>query len=64
MKIILSITLFFICAALIAFTELIPQNERAVTTEQKIDFDKHFTKYNADFEKRGIIKSSFRHEVK
>lgn len=64
MKLIIVILLFFICAAFISFTLFTPEENRTInTTAEKIKFENYFTQYNPEFYSKGIVKSSFKHEV-
>ncbi len=65
MKILILILLFFICAAFISFTLFTPEENRTInTTTEKIKLENYFTQYNPEFYSKGIVKSSFIHEVK
>jgi hypothetical protein len=65
MKILILILLSFICAAFISFTLFTPEDNNTLNTSaEKIKFENYFTQYNPGFYSKGIVKSSFKHEVK
>lgn len=63
MKILILISLFIVCAAFVSFKMITPEDNKAGVVSKESNFKKHFTGYNPDFEKRGIVKSSFKHEI-
>lgn len=62
MKFILLIVLFIICEVFIAFSNA-PEQEKALNASKGLELKKFFTGYNPDLEKKGIMKSSFKHEM-
>lgn len=63
MKILIIITLFIVCVMFISFTLITPEGRKGEVVSKEINFKKYFSGYNPDFEKRGIVKSSYKHEV-
>lgn len=61
MKIFIVIMLFFICAVFIYFAPFI-QNDSTPVKTAKLEI--YLTGYNPDFQTKGIMKSSFKHEVR
>jgi hypothetical protein len=63
MRILILTTLFIVCAAFVSFKVITREGNIAGVDSTESNFKKHFTGYNPDFEKRGIVKSSYKHEV-
>lgn len=64
MKIIILISLLFICVTFIAFNHSIPTDDKSINESERKNFEEYFTKYNPEFVSKGLMKSSFKHEVK
>ena len=63
MKILIIVILFIVCALFISFTMITTEEGKKEVVSKEINFKKYFTGYNPDFEKRGLVKSSYKHEV-
>lgn len=61
MKILIISALFIMCSLFAAFSQFGHTDNNHHVADPK--FQKFFTGYNPDFQNRGIMKSSFRHEV-
>ncbi|MBN8569122.1 MAG: hypothetical protein J0M18_05790 [Ignavibacteria bacterium] len=64
MKILIILLMFFICATFISFSVFTPEENKATNTSaEKLKLEYYFTQYNPEFYSKGIVKSSFKHEV-
>jgi hypothetical protein len=63
MKIILFISLLFTCVTFIAFNHSASADINSHYVSGRKNFDEYFTKYNPEFVSKGLMKSSFKHEV-
>ena len=62
MKTLLIVTLFFICAALIGFSEF-RQRDKYLSGISDKKLERFFTQYNPSYKTNGVRKSSFKHEM-
>jgi hypothetical protein len=62
-RVLIIIILFFICAVFISFKTLNQKENNATNTSGKLKLENYLTQYNPDFHTKGIMKSSFKHEV-
>ncbi|MBS1493811.1 MAG: hypothetical protein JST55_09880 [Bacteroidetes bacterium] len=63
MKIIILIALLFICGIFIGFNHSTSDNNTSINDSKRKKFDEYFTKYNPEFVSKGLMKSSFKHEL-